>query len=345
MSLVSAVNRNCVTMIKSPCMTLLSAPGGVSMIRLVRNLSLDVQSLELESGRKIAYKKLEGDLKPTIVFVPGLHDYTYMDGPKVLPVLRYCEANNHGCIVYDHEGVGRSQGDISKVMFSHWIEAALTVIDKLTVGPVILVGSTMGAWISLKAAQEIAEKEDKEKKSIAEELRAKGTHENDITESALNFIINPKILGLVLCSPALNYVMPYYTEIRKELPAEIQAKLDAGEPCFHNHPKFGKALIRKDFAEDSLKYHIDFEKEVKVPKDIPVKILTSLDDDLVSDLKKLTNSLSTDDVELVARKSANFKELTMQDEEICLSQLNRLIMDNPVTRGEEEEGEDKSMSN
>ena len=85
----------------------------------------------------------------------------------------------------------------------------------------------------------------------------------------------------VLCSPALNYMMPYYTEIRNSLPAEIQAKLDSGEPYTHTHPRFGKALLRKDFAEESVKYHIDFEKEVKVPKDIPVKILTSLDDGLL----------------------------------------------------------------
>ena len=254
---------------------------------------------------------------------------------------------------------------VCKVMFSHWVEDALTVIDKLTVGPVILVGSYMGAWISLITAQEIEEKEDKKKKSIADELRANGTHENEITESALNSIIHPKLHGLgmydfiikrklfhtslaVLCSPALNYVMPNYNEIRNELPAEWQAKLDAGEPCVHIHPQFGKALLRKDFAEESRKYHIDFEKEVKVPKDIPVKILTGLDNDLGDDhdMQKLTNSLSTDDVELVFRKSANFKEqeLSMQDEEICLSQLNRLIIDNPVTWGEEEEDDDKSMS-
>merc|ERR1719308_47579 len=337
MSLVSAVNRNFVNIIKSQCRTLLSASGGVSRNRLVRNLNLEVQSLELESGRKIAYKYLEGEQKPTIVFVSGLHDYTYMDGPKVLPVLRYCEAMGYHCIVYDHEGVGKSQGDTSKVMFSHWIEDALTVVDKLTVGPVILVGSTMGAWIALKAAEEIAEKEDKKRKLTIEELRANGTHENEITDLSVNYIVKPKLLGLVLCSPALNYMMPYYTEIRNSLPVEFQAKLDAGEPYTHTHPRFGKALLRKDFAE-----------EVKVPKDIPVKILISLDDDLLEGLKKLTSSLSTDDVELVARKSANFKELTMQDEEICLSQLNRLILDNPlhlISDVEEEKKDDKSMSN
>ena len=81
-------------------------------------------------------------------------------------------------------------------MFSHWIEDALTVVDKLTVGPVILVGSTMGAWIALKASEEIAEKEDKKRKLTVEELRANGTHENEITELSVNYIVKPKLLGL-----------------------------------------------------------------------------------------------------------------------------------------------------
>ena len=81
-------------------------------------------------------------------------------------------------------------------MFSHWIEDALTVVDKLTVGPVILVGSTMGAWIALKAAEEIAEKENKKRKLTVEELRANGTHENEITDLSVNYIVKPKLLGL-----------------------------------------------------------------------------------------------------------------------------------------------------
>ena len=42
------------------------------------------------------------------------------------------------------------------------------MIDRLTEGSVILVGSGMGAWISLVAAQFIAYRED-----VAEELAAK----------------------------------------------------------------------------------------------------------------------------------------------------------------------------
>ena len=60
-----------------------------------------------------------------------------------------------------------------KVLFSHWIENTLKVIDQLTVGPIILVGSGMGAWISLVVAQFIAYREEVESNSIAEELETK----------------------------------------------------------------------------------------------------------------------------------------------------------------------------
>ena len=93
--------------------------------------------------------------------------------------------NEHGMVVYDHEGVGSSMSDVDnskvlllfwycayilcvKVLFSHWVEDCLTVIDKLTGdGPVILLGSSLGAWISLLAAQEIAYKEEEQRKEMA----------------------------------------------------------------------------------------------------------------------------------------------------------------------------------
>ena len=61
-------------------------------------------------------------------------------------------------MVYDHECTGQSMGDTKKVMFSHWVEDALKVIDRLTEGPVVLVGSSLGGWLSLIVAKEIEER-------------------------------------------------------------------------------------------------------------------------------------------------------------------------------------------
>ena len=40
--------------------------------------------------------------------------------------------NDFPCVVYDHECSGQSQGEVKNVTFSHWVEDALAVIDRLT---------------------------------------------------------------------------------------------------------------------------------------------------------------------------------------------------------------------
>ena len=41
--------------------------------------------------------------------------------------------NDYPCVVYDHECSGQSQkSDVRNVLFSHWVEDALAVVDRLT---------------------------------------------------------------------------------------------------------------------------------------------------------------------------------------------------------------------
>ena len=81
MSLVSAVNRGLVNIIKTQGRSLLSMSSEVNKVLLARNLSLEVKNLDIAPGRSIAYKSLKGK-KPTIIHISGRHDISYQKGPK-----------------------------------------------------------------------------------------------------------------------------------------------------------------------------------------------------------------------------------------------------------------------
>ena len=53
---------------------------------------------------------------------------------------------------FDHFGHGASSGDVALGTIGRWAEDAVAVLDSLTEGPQILVGSSMGGWIMVLAA-------------------------------------------------------------------------------------------------------------------------------------------------------------------------------------------------
>ena len=53
---------------------------------------------------------------------------------------------------FDHFGHGASSGDAALGTIGRWSEDAIAVLDSLTEGPQVLVGSSMGGWIMLLAA-------------------------------------------------------------------------------------------------------------------------------------------------------------------------------------------------
>src|SRR5581483_10288230 len=53
---------------------------------------------------------------------------------------------------FDYRGHGASSGRFQDATISLWLDDALTALDRLTDGPQIVVGSSMGGWIALLAA-------------------------------------------------------------------------------------------------------------------------------------------------------------------------------------------------
>src|SRR5512146_42969 len=101
------------------------------------------------AGRRIACKEREGRA-PFLVFLPGYA--SDMEGAKALAVDAFGEKKGLGVLRLDYSGTGSSGGRFEDGTLALWLEEALAAIDRLAMGPLILVGSSMGGWIALHLA-------------------------------------------------------------------------------------------------------------------------------------------------------------------------------------------------
>ncbi|MCW8945014.1 MAG: alpha/beta hydrolase [Sedimenticola sp.] len=105
--------------------------------------------LELPSGKQIAYHKTEG-ADPGVLFFGGFK--SDMTGIKAVTLEQWCQTNKRSFVRFDYSGHGQSSGSFESGTIGEWLEDALAVIDQLTKGPLVLIGSSMGGWLSLLAA-------------------------------------------------------------------------------------------------------------------------------------------------------------------------------------------------
>jgi pimeloyl-ACP methyl ester carboxylesterase len=100
-------------------------------------------------GVTLAYRRTEGRT-PTLVFLPGF--MSDMTGDKASHLAALCEALGHACLRLDYSGHGASGGRFQDGTIGCWTDDALLLIDRLTEGELVLVGSSMGGWIALLVA-------------------------------------------------------------------------------------------------------------------------------------------------------------------------------------------------
>ncbi|MGR3289914.1 MAG: alpha/beta hydrolase [Paracoccaceae bacterium] len=113
------------------------------------------QYLQTASRRRIAYEQLAGT-GPGVVFLGGL--MSDMQGSKAQYLHDWAHAAGRAFLRLDYSGHGQSGGEFADGAISDWAQDAEQTICNLTRGPQLLVGSSMGGWISLILAQRIPEK-------------------------------------------------------------------------------------------------------------------------------------------------------------------------------------------
>ena len=105
--------------------------------------------LTREDGATIAYRRRPGIL-PGIVFLGGF--MSDMTGTKASYLDHYAAARGRAYLRFDAFGHGLSSGEFDLATVGRWRADAAAVLDRLTEGPQILVGSSLGGWIMLLAA-------------------------------------------------------------------------------------------------------------------------------------------------------------------------------------------------
>jgi pimeloyl-ACP methyl ester carboxylesterase len=100
-------------------------------------------------GVRLAYALSQGN-GPTVAFLPGFR--SDMTGDKAAHLARFCAARGQAMLRFDYSGHGASGGRFEDGDIGRWTADTLALIDALTQGPLVLVGSSMGGWIALLAA-------------------------------------------------------------------------------------------------------------------------------------------------------------------------------------------------
>ena len=109
-----------------------------------------VERLQRPDGNTVAFSRIEGR-GPAVVFLGGFR--SDMMGTKAVSLEAWARRTNRAFLRFDYLGHGQSSGRFEDGTIGRWLDDSLAAIDVLTAGNLVLVGSSMGGWLSLLVAR------------------------------------------------------------------------------------------------------------------------------------------------------------------------------------------------
>jgi len=116
--------------------------------------SSDTSFFTTPQGRQIAYHLTDGD-GPAVVFLGGFK--SDMQGTKAVFLEDWARCNGRAFLRFDYSGHGESDGAFTDGAIGDWFADAVAALGLLS-GKLVLVGSSMGGWISLQVARAMPER-------------------------------------------------------------------------------------------------------------------------------------------------------------------------------------------
>lgn len=161
-----------------------------------------------------------------------------MTGTKALALERACKKHGRAYTRFDYRGHGQSSGVFEEGTVGLWTEDALAVLDKVSEGPQVVVGSSMGGWIML--------------------LLARARPQN--------------IAGLVGIAPAPDFVLRMWDNFSDEIKMTLKRDGIYHAPSEYSDEPYS---ITMDLIEEGQK-HLILQKPLTV--NYPVRILHGMED-------------------------------------------------------------------
>jgi pimeloyl-ACP methyl ester carboxylesterase len=237
--------------------------------------------IEVGSGdgrRKIAVRARAG-ASPGLIWLGGFN--SDMKGTKALALDGWAAEHGRACVRFDYSGHGESGGAFIDGTIGRWLEESVAVFEQFCRGPQVVIGSSMGGWMALLLAREIAKRQMSE----------------------------VSLAGLVLIAPA-----PDFTEqlMWNGFPPEVQEEIQS-KGVWMRPSQYGDAYpITRALIEDG-RNHLLLGSAIDVG--CPVRILQGAQDPDVpwQHAFALAHRLPTEDVVLTMIQDGDHRLSRPQD--------------------------------
>jgi pimeloyl-ACP methyl ester carboxylesterase len=105
------------------------------------------------TSRRIAVRARIGR-PPGLFWLGGFN--SDMRGTKALALDAWAAEQERACVRFDYSGHGESEGQFADGTIGRWLEDSVAVFERFCRGPQVVIGSSMGGWMALLLAREIA---------------------------------------------------------------------------------------------------------------------------------------------------------------------------------------------
>jgi pimeloyl-ACP methyl ester carboxylesterase len=107
------------------------------------------------AARRIAVRARDGS-PPGLFWLGGFN--SDMTGTKALALDAWAAEQQRACVRFDYSGHGESGGAFIDGTIGRWLEESVAVFERFCAGPQVVIGSSMGGWMALLLAREMAKR-------------------------------------------------------------------------------------------------------------------------------------------------------------------------------------------